>query len=188
MSKFKVGDKVRRTTRVYTDDPLINMGVGYEGVVTSVSPSGCFISVDNLKAREQNPYLFSVHNFELIEEPKMTQQFKAMKIRIWDAQHSRLVQEALFEMGYKWEYYGKEAVFLNQDVLLANNNGFICFSHTSSFNNCPNEEVELVTTYSFKPVDQEAKCKAAKKAELEKNVAEMQKQLDEMEQKLEEMR
>lgn len=117
----------------------------------------------------------------------MTQQFKAMKIRIKDEQHSRLVQETLFEMGYEWEHYEKEAVFLNQDVLWADDDGFIRFSNISSFNNYTNEEVELVTTYSFKPVDQEAERKAAEKEALQKNVAEMQKQLDEMKQKLESM-
>ncbi len=50
-----------------------------------------------------------------------------------------------------------------------------------------NEEVELVTTHSFKPVDQEAKRKAAEKEALQKSVAEMQRQLDEMKQKLEKM-
>lgn len=117
----------------------------------------------------------------------MTQQFKAMKIRIKDEQHSRLVQETLFETGYEWEHYKKEAVFLNQDVLWADVDGFIRFSDISLFNNYSNEEVELVTTYSFRPVDQEVKRKAAEKESLEKNVAEMQKQLDEMKQKLESM-
>lgn len=187
MAKFKVGDKVRRITCAYTDNPLINMGVGYEGLVTAVSPDGDFISVDDLEIREQNPYPFSVNNFELIEEPKTTQQFKAMKIRIKDEQHSRLVQETLFETGYEWEHYGKEAVFLNRDVLWADVDGFIRFSDISIFNNYPDEEVELVTTYSFRPVDQEAKRKAAEKEALQKNVAEMQKQLDEMKQKLESM-
>lgn len=185
MAKFKVGDKVRRITRAYADSPLINMGMGYEGVVTSVSPSGCFISVDDLKAREQNPYLFSVNNFELIEEPKMTQ-FKNMKIRIKDAIHSRMVQEALFEMGYGWPE--QVVSYTNLPWLTTYDDGRIYYgSWTTDFNSHKNEEVELITTYSIKPVDQEAKRKREEKEALEKDVAEMQKQLDEMKQKLESM-
>jgi len=64
--------------------------------------------------------------------------------------------------------------------------GIITKSDMSIFNSYhQNEEVELVTTYSFKPVDQDAKRKAAEKEALQKNVAEMQNQLDEMKQKLE---
>ena len=186
MSKFKVGDKVRRITCAYTDNPLINMGVGYEGVVTSVSPSGCVISVDDLETRGQIPYPFSVHNFELIEEPEMTQQFKAMRIRIKDKQHSRLVQEALFEMGYKWYTQGKEVHNTHNLFLFVDYDGNITRSDdASTFELFAAEEVELVTTYSFKPVDQEAKRKREEKEALEKDVAEMQKQLDEMKQKLE---
>ena len=114
----------------------------------------------------------------------MTQQFKAMKIRIKDEQHSRLVQEALFEMGYGWPE--QVVSYTNKAFIYTEDSG--CLLHGNlieSFNAEEAEEAELVTTYSFKPVDQEAKRKAAEKEALQKNVAEMQKQLDEMKQKLE---
>lgn len=115
----------------------------------------------------------------------MTQQFKAMKIRIKDEQHSRLVQEALFEMGYGWALGRKCISNTSAEALYTSELGHITWSGVLSFDRYSNKEVELVTTYSFKPVDQEAKRKAAEKEALQKNVAEMQKQLDEMKQKLE---
>lgn len=117
----------------------------------------------------------------------MTQQFKAMKIRIKDAIHSRMVQEALFEIGYGWEYSGKNIEFTDAEVLWADKDGLIRRSTMHIFNDYPNEEVELVTTYSFKTVDQEAKRKREEKEGLKKDIAEIQKQLDEMKQKLENM-
>ena len=117
----------------------------------------------------------------------MTQQFKAMKIRIKDAIHSRMVQEALFEMGYKWVGFRDTTVRNTDGEVLWTDGGSISWSGMEDFNICDYEEVELVTTYAFKPVDQEAKRKREEKEALEKNIAEMQKQLDEMKQKLENM-
>lgn len=115
----------------------------------------------------------------------MTQQFKAMKIRIKDEQHSRLVQETLFDMGYVWGIFGQNIVYTDKEVIYAGCNGEILHGTPDYFHTHNHEEVELVTTCSFKPVDQEAKRKVAEKEVLQKNVAEMQKQLDEMKQKLE---
>lgn len=117
----------------------------------------------------------------------MTQQFKAMKIRIKGEQHSRLVQEALFEMGYTWGISGQSITYTDKEVIYAECNGEIFHGTLGYFHANNHEEVELITTYSFKAVDQEAKRKAAEKETLQKNVAEMQKQLDEMKQKLESM-
>lgn len=115
----------------------------------------------------------------------MTQQFKAMKIRIKDEEHSRLVQEALFEMGYKWMLSGEGAKYTNEPYVFAESDGTILHcDDIRFFLRDAAEEVELVTTYSLKPVDQEAKRKREEKEDLERNVAEMQKQLDEMKQKL----
>ncbi len=118
---------------------------------------------------------------KLIEEKEkpMEPQFKNMKIRIKDEEHSRLVQEALFEMGCRWTTYGNCVSYTDGEVLWVDS-GVISYSSLESLDDYLNEEVELVTTYSFKPVDQEAKRKAAEKEVLQKNVAEMQRQLDEM--------
>lgn len=116
----------------------------------------------------------------------MTQQFKNMKIRIKDEQHSRFVQETLFEMGYGWP---EQAVsYTNFPWLTTYEDGRIYYGTPAiDFNSHENEEVELVTTYSIKPVDQEANRKLEEKEAFEKGIADLQKQLDEMKQKLEKM-
>lgn len=118
----------------------------------------------------------------------MTQQFKAMKIRIKDAIHSWMVQETLFEMGYKWGTNDQDVRYTDKAFLYAADIGYL--SHgilIETFDMDEAEEVELVTTYSFKPVVQETKRKQEEKEALEKGIAAMQKQLDEMKQKLEKM-
>jgi len=181
MSKFKVGDKVRRVVKDYDSQ----MKVGHEGVVTGVSNNGRWMSVDYF-ATEIDPFPLNVDTFELIEEPKMTQQFKAIKIRIKDEQHSRLVQETLFEMGYGWP--NKQVGYTSSPWLTTYEDGRLYYGEEMiTFDSHENEEVEIVTTYSFKPVDQEVLRKRKEKEALEKNVAEMQKQLDEIKQKLENM-
>lgn len=118
----------------------------------------------------------------------VTPVLKNMKIRIKDEAHSRLVQETLFEMGCRWQSGDYQPVRNVQSRYLYVDDYYIGHGNTdSTFVVEAGEEVELVTTYSFKPIDQEAKRKAAEKEALRKNVAEMQKQLDEMKQKLENM-
>lgn len=182
MTKFKVGDRVRRIVR-----PHPAFRIGYEGVVTSVSPDGC-VSVDNFRTA-YDPFPLSPSCFETIEEKQMaTPVLKNMKILIKDEAHSRLVQETLFEMGYMW-LIPAGVQYTHMPWLSTYEDGRIYYgqSQGSEFDEHTNEEVELVTTHSFKPIDQEAKRKAAEKEALRKNVAEMQKQLDEMKQKLESM-
>ena len=118
----------------------------------------------------------------------MEPQFKNMKIRIKDEEHSRLVQETLFEMGYMWAV-GTVVQHTSAPWIMTYKNGNICYSRLceETFNSHSNQEVELVTTHSFKFIDQEAKRKREEKEALENNIAEMQKQLDEMKQKLEKM-
>ena len=182
MAKFNVGDKVRRV-----EQPHSAFRIGYEGVVTAVHPSGIWVSVDNFN-NGCDAFPLNSNFFELIEEPKVTQQFKAMKICIKDAIHSRMVQEALFEMGYGWSHYAQDIRYTDKAFIYTKNDGYLLHgSLIGCFNEDKSEEVELVTTYSFKPVDQEVLRKREEKEALERNVADMQKQLDEMKQKLEKM-
>lgn len=202
MAKFNVGDKV---AVIGLGPQSASFGVikGMTGVVVvSKSPH-----TDNVGVKFEEPIngncLYCHHiptlvgedaekglwiepeNLELTEEPKMTQQFKAMKIRIKDEQHSRLVQETLFEAGYRWSYGNEEFRHTDKAFIYTEDNGYLLHGNLiGGFNADKSEEVELITTYSFKPVDQEAKRKREEKEALEKNVAEMQKQLDEMKQKL----
>ena len=186
MSTFKVGDKVRRI-----NIPFINrMCVGYEGTVTKVSSNGLYISVDkHIVGLEAAPY--AAKYFELIpEEPEMTASvLKNMKIRIKDEEHSRLVQEALFDMGYVWAVSYTSRVEEEDRPYLICEKGRIyhCSTDSAYFEKLEFEEVELVTTYTFKLVDQEAKRKAAEKEALQQNIIELQKQLDEAKKKLESM-
>lgn len=203
MAKFNVGDKV---VVIGLGPQITSLGVtkGMTGVVVvPESPHATHVGVKFEEEISGNPLYYRTiptlvgedaekglwiepENLELIEEPEMTQQFKAMKIRIKDEQHSRLVQETLFEMGYRWwshcdqdiRYTDKAFIYTKNDEYLLHGSLIECFNADKA------EEVELVTTYSIQPVDQEAKHKREEKEALEKNVAEMQKQLDEMKQKL----
>lgn len=202
MAKFEVGDKIVVTG---LGSQITSFGVtkGMTGVVVvPESPHATHVGVKFEEEISGNPLYYRTipmlvgedakkglwiepENLELIEEPKMTQQFKAMKIRIKDEQHSRLVQEALFKVGYKWSDHNQDISYTDKAFIYADNNGYIFYgSLTETFNTDKVEEVELVTTYSFQSVDQEAKRKRKERESLEKRIAEMQKQLDEMKQKL----
>ena len=204
MVEFKVGDKVEVISLYSKSSGYgVNIGMVGEVVVEYTSDYGCVgvkfnhnidgnslyhAGEDALGEDATNGLWIAPECLKLIEEKeKPTEpQFKNIKIRIKDEEHSRLVQEALFEMGCRWATGEKYVSYTNSEVLWSDGSS-ISYSGLDSFSKFPHEEVELVTTYSFKPVDQEAKRKAAEKEALQKNVAEMQKQLDEMKQKLETM-
>lgn len=205
MSVFKVGDKVKVISLDSKSSGYgVNIGMVGEVAVECNSAHGC-VGVKfkhNIKGNSlyhagehtlgkgaTNGLWIDPKNLELIKEETQTKhQFKNMKIRIKDEKHSRLVQETLFAMGYKW-VVGTGVQHTSASGITTYVEGEICFSNflPDAFAKHPNQEVELVTAHSFKVVDQEAKRKAAEKAALQKNIADMQKQLDEMKQKLEKM-
>lgn len=202
MVKFKVGDKVEVISLYSKSSGYgVNIGMVGEVAVECNSDYGCVGVKFNHNINGNSLYHAGEHALgkgaknglwidpeclKLIEEKEkpMEPQVKNMKIRIKDASHSRAVQEALFEMGCSWESHGNCVSYTDGEVLWVDS-GVISCSSLESLDNYLNEEVELVTTYSFKPVDQEAKRKAAEKEALQKNVAEMQRQLNEMKVKLE---
>jgi len=204
MAKFKVGDKVEVISLYSKSSGYgVNIGMVGEVAVECNSDYGCVGVKFNHNINGNSLYHAGEHALgkgaknglwidpeclKLIEEKeKPTEpQFKNMKIRIKDEEHSRLVQETLFEMGYKW-LRSAGVQYTHMPWLSTYEGGCIYYgqSQGSEFDEHQNEEVELVTTYSFKPVDQEAKRKAAEKEALQKNVAEMQRQLNEMKVKLE---
>lgn len=203
MNKFKVGDKVKVISLGSTSKGYgVNPGMVGEVVVEYDSFCGCVgVKFDHridghaldyagkyvLEPDAINGLWIEPEYLKLIEEEKqMEPQVKNMKIRIKDKEHSRLVQETLFEMGYGWP---DQAVHhTSVPWLTAYDSGRIYYStKVADFDSHENEEVELIATYAFKPVDQEAKRKATEKEALQKDVAEMQKQLEEMKQKLEKM-
>lgn len=205
MSVFKVGDEVEVISLYSRSSGYgVNIGMVGEVAVARNSHHGCVGVKFNHNINGNSLYHTGEHALgkgaknglwidpeclKLIEEKeKPTEpQLKNMKIRIKDKEHSRLVQEALFEMGYGWDNNVKKVQFTFAGVLFTETSGIITWAYADPLDSYPAEEVELVTTYSFKPVDQEAKRKAAEKEALQKNVAEMQRQLEEMKQKLEKM-
>lgn len=206
MSVFKVGDKVEVISLYSKSSGYgVNIGMVGEVAVACNSHHGCVGVKFNHNINGNSLYHTGEHALgkgatnglwidpeclKLIEEKeKPTEpQLKNMKIRIKDEEHSRLVQETLFEMGYFWAVEGdKQAREVNRPYLICEKGHIYYSADPAYFEGFQFEEVELVTTYSFKPVDQEAKRKAAEKEALQKNVAEMQRQLEEMKQKLEKM-
>lgn len=102
MSKFKVGDKVKRT---YRDAGNIKQGGIYE-VVDENKWDGLY-----LKGHEQEG-TFDADYFELVEEKSAVEEapkFKAMLFQSNSEQEATDIQMALFEAGYKWAS-GEECV------------------------------------------------------------------------------
>ena len=85
-------------------------------------------------------------------------QFKAMKFRVDSPEHSKKIQEKLFEMGYKW--YGEDDTtsdFQSEPFLFAESDGTIGWAGSEDegfFIKDSNEEMQLVetVTYDFVPV------------------------------------
>lgn len=199
MNEFKVGDKVEvislgSKSRGYD----VNIGMIGEIAVEFVSDCRCVGVKFNHNIDGHSLYHAGNHILgkgatnglwiepkclKLIEKGKSIEpHFKNMKIRIKDEEHSRLVQETLFEMGYEWP--GQVVRHTSLPWLTTYIDGRIYYAtKVADFDSHENEEVELDATYTLKVVDQEAK----RKATLQKNLAEMQRQLDEMKQKLEKM-
>jgi len=125
------------------------------------------------------PWLYNIHLIDN-EAPEShdTTQFKAMKIRIKDEEHSRLVQETLFGMGCGWDYDSKTVKHTGEEVLWVDD-GTISYSDMSSFNEFPNKEMELVTSYSLRPIP---------KSEKDLQIEALQKQIEALQEQLNELK
>lgn len=101
--KFAVGDKVVRTA-----DYVASYDEGFmqEGNVYTVK---AFCN-DNEIFLEGGITPYSCTYFELVQ-PK----FSNMKFRVSSPEHSKEIQEALFEMGYKWRSGHTEVKYVNSD-------------------------------------------------------------------------
>jgi hypothetical protein len=101
MSKFKIGDKVVRTT-FYEDDEKLFMKKGGVYTVSEVFPIIRAIRVTG------SDLIYDGDYFELVEEattsaPKnMKCIFKNMKFRVESEEHSKLIQDELFKLGFSW--------------------------------------------------------------------------------------
>jgi hypothetical protein len=98
MTQFKIGDKVKSV--VQGGDYL---ELDKEYVVTAIYSRNS-VNVDDI------PLPFPERWFEpFVETPR--EDYKAMKFRVNSPEQSKEIQEALFSMGYGWEYFGKQIKF-----------------------------------------------------------------------------
>lgn len=89
--------------------------------------------------------------------------FEGMKFRVKDEEHSKLIQEHLFSLGYGWEGRGfgvleKVVKHTSHAFLYTYSNKQICYGDDiENFETKDFPEIELVatTTYSLKPVEKE---------------------------------
>lgn len=88
--------------------------------------------------------------FEVVEEEPVKPAFTNMKFRVRDEEHSKQIQEALFELGYGWSNsLCKNIKHLPYEFLFSNVNGEIMVgAEYSVFRNYLGEEYEL----QFKPI------------------------------------
>ena len=81
--------------------------------------------------------------------------FKEMKFQVNSPEHSKKIQEKLFEMGYRW-WSGREVRYVNSPYLFTNMCGTITHRSDSDypFEAKSKEEHEIVevVTYELKPV------------------------------------
>lgn len=154
-TKFSAGDKVIRTenTSGTGDGGLVQVGGVYE--VYSVSHNGKVVNLVD------NPYSYPAEYFELfIETPQVD--FKNMKFRVSSPEHSKEIQEALFEMGYCWRSYGCEVRFTDSfppcDYLYTDEEGHLWRIDSeedylvSSFKSAQEYTIETTKSYKLIPV------------------------------------
>ena len=58
--------------------------------------------------------------------------FKNMKFRVESPEHSKAIQELLFELGYEWCSSGKEYLFFNEKFLFTHKSGQITYDKSTS--------------------------------------------------------
>jgi len=151
MSKFKAGDKVVRT-HISRDEVI-------EGETYIVR---CYIDESNILLEGKN-LSYSQCFFELVKEEQMTQQFKNMKfdvaaiakeLGIKHEEASRIIQEALFGLGYVWRDGSKQVLDTTEKVIVCDSAGFMHW--TRWVNECfQHESVKIKQTFSIVPIEQE---------------------------------
>ena len=138
MSKFKVGDKV------VSSDSFCDV---YVGEVCTVSE---LLEYTRFNVVEHPELVMCSKKWEL-QEP----QFKNMKFRVSSPEHSKEIQDALFEMGYKWASGNKEVLYTHESFLYTDDIGTIMMgSLEDTYKDSPEQEhtVEVVKSYKLIPV------------------------------------
>lgn len=89
------------------------------------------------------------------EEEKEVSEFKAMKFRVENEEHSRQIQEALFELGYSWHGGVTSTQYTHNKFLFADANGGVRRSNNEGHfrtKDVPECYIEPVTKYEIKEV------------------------------------
>lgn len=145
MTKFKAGDKVIRTEKYDAGGDFDFMFKGRECVV-SHCPDAHLVNV------EGSSMSYDIRLFTLVQPT-----FKNMKFRVSTPEHSKEIQEALFEMGYKWGGNCKVYNSQSSKFLYADDNGTLGSGETEQFfeNLLTHQEhtVEVTKSYKLIPVE-----------------------------------
>lgn len=150
MSEFKVGDKVVRVGGDY-----MNVKRGEHYTVSKIDMDG------SLKLSEIDGWYDDVF-FQLVKEEEMTQQFKNMKFDVAaiakelgkpHEEASRIIQEALFELGYKWQSWGTNTPHTKGSWLMVRCNKNITFDYFDSAPELAKHTIKQ--SFSIVPVEQE---------------------------------
>ena len=146
MNKFKEGDKV------VSSDSFCDVYVGEVCTVSEVLEYTRFTVVEH-------PELIMCSKKWELQEP----QFKNMKFRVNSPEHSKEIQEALFEIGFCWRSHGCEVRFADSfppcDYLYTDTNGYLWRIDSeedylvSSFLSAQEHTVETTKSYKLIPVE-----------------------------------
>lgn len=145
-TKFSAGDKVVRTSDYYA---LYDGGFMQKGNVYTVKD----LINDNELLLEGSDIVYSCSYFELfVETPQVD--FKNMKFKVSSPEHSKEIQEALFEMGYEWSSYGKQVMFTDGgDTWLITEKTGIIYRTNQDWCNYQEHTVETTKSYKLIPLE-----------------------------------
>ena len=81
----------------------------------------------------------------------MQQEFKNMKFRVKDEEHSKKIQEHLFSLGYKWAHINSVPQFTYAVGLFTNSYGLLSFllKNMDAFEQSPDPEYQLKEIISY---------------------------------------
>jgi len=151
MSEFKVGDKVVRVGGNYMN---VKRGEHYTVYKIEVDGSLMLSEIDGW---------YDDAFFQLAKEEEMPQQFKNMKFDVAaiakelgkpHEEASRIIQEALFELGYDWTSNKRSVLYTDRDYLIAGGGVIMC-SYKKPRDWIWYEQHTIKQTFSIVPVEQE---------------------------------
>lgn len=109
---------------------LIKKKDGFTKLFAGEEGNGCYY--ETLVVRPEYPVTVEDVLGSIKEEEEVTH-FKAMKFRVDNEEHSRQIQEALFELGYSWCTGSKEVKYTLYKFLFTSEQGSIKFSDDEEY-------------------------------------------------------